>query len=207
MTLLCIEKNLDSTGSGTPSLTSEAAKQSYPLKYPWTMYYDTPNKRTTQENYNTNLQALATVDYVYTACYMIQNIPDASELPSGTSLSFFRSDIKPSWEDSHNANGGKWTCSIHKDGSKKISKLWKDAIFSCIGSEYEHPETINGVVLSIRQKTDRIAFWISDASHDDALKHIASFIKTYLELPADFTLSFQLHADALKGNSRDHLIF
>ena len=206
MTSLSAEKSLDTLISDASALTINPSVKSHPLKYSWTMYYDAPNKRTTQENYNSNLQHLVTVGSVEAACHMIQNIPEAVELPSGTSLSFFRSNVKPSWEDPHNANGGKWTCSIPKDESKNVSRLWRDAIFGCIGNEYEHSDKINGIVLSIRQKGDRIAFWVSDASEDETLKHIAAFIKTYLDLPGDSKLSFQLHADALKGASRDYMV-
>ena len=72
----------------------------------------------------------------------------------------FKSEIKPTWEDAHNAEGGRWVAwNIPKS---KRSKLWGDIVMAMVGelTQDNSHDSICGVVLSTRY-ANGVGFWCS----------------------------------------------
>ena len=58
-------------------------------------------------------------------------IQPANQLTRGSDYSLFKEDIKPSWEDPINANGGRWILTMQKksfDEKTNIDKYWLETV-------------------------------------------------------------------------------
>ena len=55
-----------------------------------------------------------------------------NDLPTTTDYHFFRDGIKPTWEDSSNAKGGKWIVRLPKG---LASRYWEEVILALIGGQ------------------------------------------------------------------------
>lgn len=118
----------ESAGSLTPGDTLHL------LKHTWTLWFDAAFRKTTQENWENNIESITSVDSVESFWALFQNLPETTSFPGGTNVHFFRRGIKPSWEDTMNEGGGKWTINCPKvdDGSYLGSigtpKIWREAV-------------------------------------------------------------------------------
>lgn len=63
----------------------------------------------------------------------------------------------------------------------------------------EHGDSVNGVVVQVRKRADRLQLWTGEVGTDgkEALS-IGTHFKKALNLPEHFRIRFQLHTDAMK---------
>jgi translation initiation factor 4E len=128
-------------------------------------------------------------------------MPQYECLLPNTDFMFFKSDVKPEWEDSKNKNGGKWVITLDKNLMKElpIQQMWEDALLSLIGCEYEDIDDINGLVLSLRDRLIRFSLWIKrDETARDVIKRIGTQFRKVCKVPSSLQVVYQLHANALK---------
>ena len=52
---------------------------------------------------------------------------------------------------------------------------------------------VNGAVVNVRQRTDKIAVWLADASHIESIMRIGKMLKQRLGLDHTTTLGFNVH--------------
>lgn len=127
-------------------------------------------------------------------------IQPANQLTRGSDYSLFKEDIKPSWEDPINANGGRWILTMHKksfDEKTNIDKYWLETVLLMIGEGFEDDvgEYVVGAVVSIRAKCNRVAVWTTTCDQEPA-NSIGKTFKSRLMLPPNMTISFQTHKAA-----------
>ena len=60
------------------------------------------------------------------------------------SINFFKKDIKPSWEDEANKNGGRLVFQIEKS-QENFQEIYEALVFYFLGGDYDNSETINGI--------------------------------------------------------------
>ena len=114
---------------------------------------------------------------------------------------FFKSDVKPEWEDSKNKNGGKWVVTIEKSQYKDvpIQALWEETMIGLIGCQFDEMADINGVVLSLRERLFRISLWVRrEESAKEVIKNIGVCFRNICKIPTAIHVVYQLHANALK---------
>merc|ERR1711916_227252 len=113
----------------------------------------------------------------------------------------FLKGVKPAWEDPANENGGKWVITLQRGKSNKtIDSLWMYTMMSIVGESFEHSDEICGAVCSARKKHDRVAVWTADAATESHCVAIGRAIKTFCELPPNFVIGYQVHADCIRRN-------
>jgi len=114
---------------------------------------------------------------------------------------FFKSDVKPEWEDAKNKNGGKWVVTIEKAHMKDLSaqSLWEDALLGLVGCNYEEMDEINGIVLSLRERFIRFSLWVKkEEAAKEIIKKIGLCFRSICKIPTSIKVIYQLHANALK---------
>ena len=78
-----------------------------------------------------------------------------------TDYMLFKKGIRPEWEDPNNKNGGKWvvTLPIEEDMEEECGQAWMKSLVTLISGQIEEEESINGIVLSVREKHLRLSLW------------------------------------------------
>ena len=156
---------------------------------------------------------------------LYNHIEFASKLGMGCDYSLFKQGIKPMWEDPLNKDGGRWLISVDKRYRAayldtfwleimmcligkweiiqfywlpKFSTFFIDLFFS--GEAYsEFGNIVNGAVVNVRAKGDKISLWLSESVDRQAIMSVGKVIKSRLGL--EFQICFEVHKDNMNKNS------
>ncbi len=111
--------------------------------------------------------------------------------------------IKPMWEDKSNVNGGRWLLSQNKQVRREcLEERWLDTMLFLIGDDHHGQQghggggggtvsrAVNGAVVSVRTKLDKIGVWVGSGSSgssrgfggDQVARDIGARFKRYLRL-------------------------
>ena len=52
---------------------------------------------------------------------------------------------------------------------------------------------VNGAVVNIRGRTDKLAVWLADATHNESVMRIGKMIKQRLGIDSNTTIGFNVH--------------
>ena len=135
------------------------------LKYKWTFWFDKPDLKISDENWDQFLIKIDSFQTIEKFWSIFNNILLPSEFQHGVNLHLFKSQIEPKWEDVNNSKGGKWMLIVPKQIDIFINKLWEKTLVTLVGGIYDdiYMENINGVVLSVRKTAIKIAIWTRDS--------------------------------------------
>ncbi|CAG8499291.1 1076_t:CDS:2 [Ambispora leptoticha] len=181
----------------------------HPLFNAWTLWFDNPGKKASQNTWSQNLKEMITFDSVEEFWGVYNNIVKSSDLASGSNYHLFKQGIKPMWEDPINEKGGKWVIQFHRSRiGEEINNLWLYTMLACIGESFDFPDEICGAVVSVRKIFYRISLWTRTSNNIEMTKTLGRQLKSTLGLPANQTLEFQAHSDSIKsGNpNKDRLL-
>ncbi|CAG0922279.1 unnamed protein product [Notodromas monacha] len=170
------------------------------LQNSWTLWFFRNDREA--KDWSSNQTEVATVGTVEDFWALYNHIECCSKLPQGCDYSIFKKGIQPAWEDAKNKNGGRWMIQLDKSPSKAdTDKYWMEICMMLVGEAFEDDnELVNGAVVSVRGKGDRLAVWLScDHSKEDRIKQIGRLIKKRLEI--NKSINFQTHADSAAKNS------
>lgn len=133
-------------------------------------------------SYESSIKAISTVRTVEDFWGTYDFLTRPNDLPNTTDYHFFREGIKPTWEDSGNAKGGKWIVRLRKG---LASRYWEETILALIGGQFTGvPDgEICGAVVSIRYSEDILGIWNRTSSDRDITERIREAIKKILQLP------------------------
>ena len=89
-----------------------------------------------------------------------------SRLPLEGTYSFFKSNIRPAWEDEHNSQGGEVRLFFNKTSTSSIDQAWSNVLLAAVGETLlESEEAVVCGVTVCRKKTKcKIAIWIDKSS-------------------------------------------
>jgi len=156
-------------GPAGSMLETAASDGSHPLETPWTFWFDCrssqPRRAGEKEAYESNLFKIGEVQTVEEFWRYFGNLHAPSKLMNNSNYHFFKSHIKPLWEDPNNKNGGKWIINIKND-DELLDKCWENVVLALIGETLEAGSDVCGAVLSRRRSGDKIAVW--NGTQDDA---------------------------------------
>lgn len=165
------------------------------LQTEWSLWLYTNNKARKWEE---NLQHVISFKTVEEFWAVYNHIQLSSKLTPGHDYALFRAGTRPAWEDEANKTGGRWMLQLpaKQHRATNLDRLWLELMLLIIGEDFNNPEEaslINGAVVSIRFKEDRIALWTGDSSQGQNQRAIGQQLKTRLNLQC--TLHFERHAD------------
>jgi len=166
----------------------------HPLQTAWTLWFFKNDKARTWEE---NQRPIITVTTVEDFWSLYNHIEVASRLPPGSDYSLFKEGIFPDWEDPRNQPGGRWMINVdRRNRVELLDTYWLEVLFYLIG---EHADVdahqVNGAVVNVRAKGDKIAVWLVDASQPDSILRIGKMIKERLGMDSNQTIGFNVHRE------------
>lgn len=88
---------------------------------------------------------------------LFNSIKLPTEINEGCNYAFFRSSVRPMWEDDHNRNGGRWVITLEKRvDCDEVNRLWLDTLLLLIEEQFSSSSIICGVVFQNRWKFTKI---------------------------------------------------
>ena len=169
----------------------------HPLENAWTLFFKNGKSRTWEDNQ----KPVITVTTVEDFWALMHHIDEASELKDGCDYSFFKEGIFPDWEDVRNAPGGRWMITVDKRQRREcLDTYWREILMFLIGEQAgQHAHQVNGAVVTVRPRGDKLAIWLADASQPDSIIKVGSMIKEQLEIPPRKTIGFNVHSEEKAG--------
>ena len=151
---------------------------------------------------------------------MHNHIELSSRLVAGCDYSVFKAGIKPMWEDKANMNGGRWLINLDKKHRMNcLDNFWLEVLLCLIGSTTlsryltfrvikpfihsagesfgEDGNIVNGAVVSVRNRGDKIGIWLGNAKMASSIMHVGKELKGRLGLTTTITLGFEAHEDTM----------
>lgn len=149
--------------------------------------------------YENSIKTIATVHTVEAFWNVYDFIKRPGDLPTTTDYHFFRSGIKPTWEDPSNAHGGKWIVRVPK---LLASRYWEEIILALIGGQLNVPDgEICGAVLSVRYSEDILGVWNKSATDRELIDKIRDAVKKILQLPSHANMEYKPHQTSMQDRS------
>ena len=131
------------------------------LTTPWTLYYHSPSL---QDWSVTSYMEVATFQTAEEFWAVFGKLPEAN-FHMGMFF-FMRQDIKPTWEDPHNAKGGCWS---YKIPMRHIYPVWKGLTALLVGESLSSvPMLLNGLSVSPKRGFCIVKVWGNDCKKHDA---------------------------------------
>nr|ACF75515.1 translation initiation factor eIF-4E [Philodina roseola] len=173
----------------------------FPLQDSWTFWYF---KNDRMSDWKDNLINITTVTTVESFWAVFNHLQVASRLGQGCDYFLFKSHIQPMWEDAYNRTGGRWSLNLNKNQrANELDRYWLNTLLSLIGDQYSDADYVNGCVVSVRSKGDRISLWTRDWRHAEVTKRIGNRFREV----ADISRSYQLIFEVRRNNDRMIIIW
>eukprot|EP00523_Entomoneis_sp_CCMP467_P008799 CAMPEP_0168734724 /NCGR_PEP_ID=MMETSP0724-20121128/8962_1 /TAXON_ID=265536 /ORGANISM="Amphiprora sp., Strain CCMP467" /LENGTH=266 /DNA_ID=CAMNT_0008781839 /DNA_START=44 /DNA_END=841 /DNA_ORIENTATION=+ len=152
--------------------------------------------------YESSIRTIASVKTVESFWEVYNYLKRPSDLPTTTDYHFFRNGIKPTWEDSNNAKGGKWIVRLPKG---LASRYWEEMILALIGGQLSPGlipnDEVCGCVLSVRYAEDILGVWNKTATDREMVERIRDAIKKCLQLPSHANMEYKPHQTSIADRS------
>merc|ERR1712227_182165 len=151
----------------------------HPLQNSWTLWFF-KNDKTKQ--WEENQREIITFNTVEDFWALYNHIELASRLAAGCDYSLFKEGVKPMWEDDRNKKGGRWLINLDKSQrSTSLDNFWLEVMLCLIGEAFdEHSRYVNGAVVSIRAKGDKIGMWLGDSNAGESILTVGKKFKERL---------------------------
>ena len=133
----------------------------HPLEHEWTFWYFFHQE---DKTWSQSLEALVTVSTIEDFWSVINWVESPSSIKVGSDFSMFKRGIVPDWSDKSNQKGGRYIVRCRKE---EVDTMWTELMMALIGQNFVDPENdckINGGVVSIRKREDKIAIWVRNVS-------------------------------------------
>lgn len=161
---------------------------------------ESKEKENPSNPYENSIKQIVTVRTVEEFWSIYNHLVRPDSLPTTTDYHFFRDGIKPTWEDSSNARGGKWIVRLRKG---LASRYWEEVILALIGCQFTgipHNE-VCGAVVSIRYSEDIVSVWNKTANDREITDRLRDVIKKTLQLPTFVHMEYKPHETSLQDKS------
>lgn len=172
----------------------------HPLKQSWTFWYFDMNGGAA--SWDENLKKVVDVNTIEDFWAVYHHMKEVSMLESGCDYALFKTGIRPMWEDMANKDGGRWLLTLDRfQRSQWLDQIWLEIMLYLIGGEHKNSDTgecINGAVVNIRNKADKIALWLPIADknqgHGPQILEVGHELKSRMGIPKHFPIHFETHS-------------
>lgn len=175
-----------------PAVSSTSLYKAAPKLLPnaWTFWYYEFKRGMNWNECQHEISSFRTMEQF---CLLYDNIKSASQINLTCDYAFFKSGIRPMWEDDINRTGGRWIIDIQKGYQlDEINALWMKILLQLIGEHFYLAEMICGAVFSNRAKRNKIAIWIKHGS-EQAIHTIGYQIRRTFQIADDIPVVFKYH--------------
>lgn len=169
----------------------------HPLQNSWTLWFFKNDRNRCWED---NQRPIITFNTVEDFWALYNHIELASKLNAGCDYSLFKEGIKPMWEDDKNKRGGRWLINLDKkQRQNSLDNFWLEVMLCLIGESFDdHSQYVNGAVVSVRPKGDKIGMWLGDSTASESITTVGRRVKERLGIDPQVTLGFEAHQDTMK---------
>lgn len=176
------------------SLGAPAKVVKHPLQNAWTLWFFKNEKGRSWEQ---NQRQIITVSTVEDFWSLYNHIELASKIPPGCDYSLFKEGIFPDWEDVRNKQGGRWIINLHRNNRAQfLDTYWLEILFFLIGEHADqYAFQVNGAVVNVRLKGDKLAIWLADSTQPDSILRIGKMLKERLGIDPGEKIGFTIHDD------------
>jgi len=185
---------------GSHNIPAQILRPRHQLQHAWTFWFFRNTKDLSWEQNQTKLATVETIEDFWQVHNYIQ---PASQLGHGCDYSLFRAGIFPDWEDFQNMSGGRWI--LRNQDRDNLDDNWLELLFLLIGEHAgEEAGLVNGAVVNVRNKGDRLALWLKEARDMAGVVRVGRLIKTKLSLGPTSRVQFSVHREErerVKGGS------
>lgn len=180
---------------------AEGSTLRHPLKHSWTFWYFDMNGGAA--NWDENLKKIVAVSTVEDFWAVYHHMKEVSQLDSGCDYALFKTGIRPMWEDTANKEGGRWLLQLDRfQRTQWLDQIWLEIMLFLIGGDHTESgteESVNGAVVNIRNKADKVALWlpIADKSkgHGPKILEVGQELKSRMGIPKHFPINFETHTN------------
>ena len=133
----------------------------------WTLWAHLPHDTNWDFNSYINIMSF---DKLEESINLVEELCNNTEiLVKECMLFMMKNNIKPLWEDDENKNGG---CFSYKLNVSKVTKIWKNLIYSLIGKTLSSNEdlynNISGISISPKKNFCIIKLWMKNCNIKDS---------------------------------------
>jgi len=179
-------------------LNSNSSK--HPLKHSWTFWYFNINGGAA--SWDENLIKICDVTTIEDFWAVFHHMQDVAALESGCDYALFKTGIRPMWEDPANKEGGRWLLTLDRfQRMQYLNDIWLEIMLYLIGGDHKDDSTdncINGAVVNIRNKADKVALWLPIADknqgHGPKILEVGHELKSRMKIPKHFPIYFETHS-------------
>lgn len=141
------------------------------LEYRWTLSYKpkiTYKQQQTERDWLLDYKNICVIKDIETFWGVYNNIPDFTDMPSGSIYAMFKEGISPSWEHEQNKNGFSWILYGSRNATKAwIHNVYESVMLMLIGCQYKYESALNGCSFERKTKGDKIVFWFKGIYKDN----------------------------------------
>merc|ERR1739838_1202801 len=103
-------------------------------------------------------------------------------------LWFFKMEANRSWEESQ----------MEIASFTSVENFWLEVLLLMIGESFDkHSDDVNGAVVNVRGKGDKLGIWTSNATNSESILKIGHTLKDRLNIPRHVSIGFQAHTDTM----------
>ena len=154
----------------------------------WVTYFK-KSKDKQLEEFEDNLKPITNLDTVEDFWSLYERMKRPSLLPRGCEFLYFKTGIKPLWEDPSNLNGGRFYVSLKK--SQLTNRIWEDLLIGLMLASSEFSK-LNGVILNVRQSEIFISIWTKQLDMEENQLY-REWIRKTLEFPNEQSIEYKQH--------------
>jgi len=187
-----IEEEENEEGVVSPELMIK-----HPLQNSWTLWFFKNDKTKQWEENQREIITFTTVEDFWA---LYNHIELASRLAAGCDYSLFKEGIKPMWEDERNKKGGRWLINLDKkQRASCLDNFWLEVMLCLIGESFDGESVlVNGAVVNVRNRGDKISMWLCEAKPQEAIVKIGQTLKKRLGIDDKVVLlGFECHNDTI----------
>jgi hypothetical protein len=145
----------------------------HPLSDRWTLWAHLPHNTDWGIDSYIKIHTFTTIE---DAIAVTETLPGI--LVENCMLFLMRENIKPTWEDPKNRNGG---CFSYKVSNKVVYKTWKELTYAIVGNsvckDLKFVHSVTGITISPKKNFCIIKIWMANCLHQNA-GVISSELKT-----------------------------
>ncbi|CAF2399190.1 unnamed protein product [Rotaria sp. Silwood2] len=163
------------------------------LKNSWGTYFYKADK---QRDWKQNVIYITSIGYIEDFWSFYTHTYGLRDLSNGSDYMLFKSGCLPMWEDVSSRGGGKWIITVDPKRRKRdLDGYWLHLMLLLIGDMFgaNLSTYINGAVVSLRVKGDRLALWLKKIDDLNLIKAIGMKFKNLLNIPSNIQLVYEYH--------------
>lgn len=115
----------------------------------------------------------------------------------GSVYSFFKTGVKPMWEDPANVAGGKWTVTLtNLQDLFRLDTVWEEVLMGCIGEyidESASGDEITGAMLAKKRNQAKISLWTRSKDDEALMRKLGQRLMDVMALEKGGVLEFVHH--------------